>query len=82
MSKRTYCILLNVEIETDQQPGRVEYYYSFKGWKHGITTEENAISFDGRSIAVPYSRWSKTQLQELGEVIRQAANEMVKEDEL
>jgi hypothetical protein len=81
MSKKTYCILLNVEVETDQQPGRVEYYYSFAGWKHGIATEENAISFEGRSIEDPYSRWSTRQLQELGEVIRLAAHEMVKEDE-
>lgn len=79
MSKKTYTIILNVEVEVDQQPERKEYYYQFKGWKHGIITQENEIGFEGRNIRVPYSRWSSNELQELGEVIRNAAAEMAKQ---
>ena len=78
MSKKTYTIILNVEVEEDQQPGRKEYYYQFKGWKHGIITKENKISFEDKNISVPYSRWSPNELQELGEVIHNAAAEMAR----
>ena len=56
-------------------------YYTFKGWKHGIATEENAISFEGRYIGDAYVRWTPERFQELGEVIKQAASEMAKESQ-
>ena len=79
MAKKVFTIVLNVEIEEDQQPERKEYYYQFKGWKHGIISQENEISFEGKNIKGPYSRWSNNELQELGEVIHRAAAEMLKQ---
>jgi hypothetical protein len=72
--------MLNVEVEEDKQPGRTEFYYSFKGWKHGIVAKENEISFEGKKISVPYARWSANELQELGKVLHNAAIEMVRAD--
>ena len=80
MTKRTYSIILNVEVTEDKQPGRTEYYYRFRGWKHGIITDKNAINFEGKNISVPYSRWSAKERQELGEVIHDAAAAMMRED--
>lgn len=78
MAKKTYSIILNVEVTEDKQPGRMEYYYLFKGWKYGVISEENAISFEGKNIGEAYSRWSTDELLELGKVIRNAAVEMVR----
>ena len=80
MAKKTYTLILNVEVEEDQRPERKEYYYQFKGWKHGIISKENEISFEGKNISVPYSRWSNRELQELGEVIHKAVAEMIKQE--
>ena len=81
MSKKTYAILLNVEVEEKQEPERKEYYCQFKGWKHGVITPENEISFEEKWINVPYSRWNADRLQELGDVIRYAAADMIHQQE-
>jgi hypothetical protein len=75
--KKTYNITINVTVDVkSSEDGKRIPWISFKGWKHGVVTEENMfIETD------PIVKKTSENMKYIGEHIFEAAKQMFYEDE-
>lgn len=73
---KTYSLLLNIEVKTQEgTDGRNVRTYKFKGWKNAVDSD---VAFEWSE---EYSQSKSKSMQKLGELLFDAAKNIVKDDD-